>query len=124
MKLRKNKNTNPCLACSLCCKYVSLEIDKPKLKVQKDIDEIRWFLLHENVEIYIDNENNWNIQFNTKCKKLNKNGLCSIYKNRPKICRQHSVKECEKYGKDAPYKISFKNINQFEKWLSSKKIKR
>jgi hypothetical protein len=123
MKSIKNKKDNPCFGCSLCCRYVSVEIDKPRINSKKDIDEIKWFLLHKNIEVYIDNDNNWNIQFNTKCKKLKKNGLCAIYKTRPQICREHSVDECEKYGGGKPYKVSFKNIKQFEKWLDSEKRK-
>ena len=97
---------SPCHECDLCCKYICMEIDTPKTK--KDFDEIRWFLLHNNVWIYIDHDSSWNIQFNTKCKQL-KNGLCGIYKKRPQICREHSHKECEKNGEGEPHKTLFKD---------------
>ena len=46
------ENMNLCSGCSLCCEYVSVELDKPTGK--GDYDEVVWLLLHKNVWVYID----------------------------------------------------------------------
>jgi len=99
---------------------VAIEIDKPEN--QEDIDQIKWFLVHKNVLVFIDNDDSWNIQFNTPCVKLSKN-LCSIYEQRPKICRDHSSDNCEKYGDGESYKVLWKNLPEFEEWLKNNKSK-
>ena len=42
-----------CNKCSgLCCRYFALPIDNPT--TAKDYDDIRWYLCHENVVIFIE----------------------------------------------------------------------
>lgn len=125
--MNKNKPTkpvmesdNPCEGCSLCCRYVALEIDKPTTK--SDMDQIRWYLIHKNVWVFVDNDNTWNIQFNTPCEKLDKH-LCSIYETRPQICRDYSTENCERYGEGDPFKLLFKTEEDLLKWLKEKKPK-
>ncbi|MCC6274999.1 MAG: YkgJ family cysteine cluster protein [Leptospiraceae bacterium] len=90
--------TEICLACHGCCNYVSVEIDKP---LRKDtIDHYIWYLHHKNVQIYIDNENNWNLLFISQCVQLKPNGMCNIYETRPQLCRDYSAKSCSRTGKD------------------------
>jgi len=116
-KSKKNVEHSPCHDCDICCKYICMEIDKPK--TEKDFDEIKWFLLHKDIWVYVDNDHSWNIQFNAKCEKL-KNGLCQIYKKRPQICREHSHENCEKYGYGNPHKFLFKNLKELENWLEKR----
>ncbi|MCE9502010.1 MAG: YkgJ family cysteine cluster protein, partial [Leptospira sp.] len=78
-----------CLACTGCCRYVSVEIGKPKNKVL--IDQYIWYLLHKNVQIYIDHDNGWNLLFITPCTKLMPDGRCGIYSERPNLCRDYSA---------------------------------
>lgn len=106
---------NLCDGCSKCCEYVAVEIDKPTSK--KDFDEIRWFLLHKDVWIFIDDDKSWNIQFNTRCKKLSKKGMCEYYEKRPQICRDYDTDGCEKYGEGNCHKFLFTSLKQFEKWF-------
>ena len=40
-----------CNGCTKCCEYIALEIDTPE--TQEDFENIRWYLLHENVKIFI-----------------------------------------------------------------------
>ncbi len=108
---------NPCENCSKCCEYVCLEIDEPTLKKKADVDEIKWYLLHKNVWVFIDHDDSWNIQFNSPCEKLDKDGNCSYYEKRPTICRKHGVENCEKYGEGDSFKVLFKTIEEFESWF-------
>ncbi len=87
-----------CCKCTGCCRYVTVGIDKPRKK--ETIDHYVWYLLHKNVQIYIDNDGDWNLLFITPCTKLLPNGKCAIYASRPKICKDYSPKSCSRTGKD------------------------
>ncbi|MGV8151620.1 MAG: YkgJ family cysteine cluster protein [Candidatus Nanoarchaeia archaeon] len=109
-----------CLGCNaLCCKYVSVEIDKPKNK--KDCQEILWYLHHKNVYVFIESKE-WYIQFITKCRHLDKDFKCKIYKTRPKICKEHDIEGCERHGYDSSDDVTFKNEEQFLKYAKEKDI--
>lgn len=109
-----------CLACTGCCRYVSVGIDKPNSKELRD--HYRWFLLHRNVQIYIDNENDWNVLFITPCTKLQDNGACAIYENRPDICREYEADSCSRVGKD--HKQLFETAEAMLDYLEAEKEKR
>jgi len=84
-----------CSQCqALCCKYVTVDLPAPKDGY--DYDEIRWFLLHENVIVYKrDDEKNWRIEFRTNCRYLDKEGNhCRKYNERPVVCREYTTEEC------------------------------
>lgn len=115
------KNKKLCDDCDICCRYVAIEIDKPSCK--KDYDNIIWQLLHENVRVFIDWDNDWYVEFITPCTALDpKTKLCKIYHNRPQICREHSQDECVKYGNGPAEKCYFKSADDFIKYLKKKKI--
>lgn len=111
-------NKDLCSGCSDCCEYVALEIDRPTCN--KDYDNIYWYLLHENIVVFADEDNDWYIEFKTKCKNLKKNQLCGDYQNRPNICREYSPKECTRWGDDPEDKYRFENAKQFLDWLKTK----
>ncbi len=112
------ESDNPCQGCSLCCRYVALEIDTPE--DQNDFDQIKWFLVHKNVWVFIDHDDSWNLQFNTPCEKL-EGHLCGIYKTRPQICRDYSTENCERYGEGNSFKILWKSMEDFEEYLETSK---
>lgn len=113
--LYDKEKENPCDGCTICCEYVALELDEPESK--EDFDEIKWFLLHKDVWVYIDNDDTWNIQFNSKCQKLDERGWCGIYEERPEICRNHESDGCEKHGEGSAYKEIWKSYEEFIEWL-------
>jgi len=111
-----------CNDCSAkCCKYIALEIDKPTTK--KDWDNIFWYLHHQNVVVFIDQENDWMIEFKTPCKHLLQNKKCEIYDNRPLVCRTHTQKDCEFHNSEKPYKHEFSSADDLKKYLQEKMIK-
>ncbi len=110
---------NPCEGCTKCCDYVALEIDKPETK--QDFDEIRWFLLHKDVLVFIDHDDSWNLQFDTKCEKMKEDGWCNYYEKRPHICRKHSPDNCEKFGEGNSFKTMWKTIEEFDVWMKKNK---
>jgi len=114
------KDPNPCSGCSNCCEYIALEIDTPT--TVNDFDQIRWFLIHKDVWIYIDEENEWHIQFNTPCEKL-ENRRCSIYEERPFICRDYKADECARYGDGEMEKFLFKSGDDLMQHLETRRPK-
>ena len=105
-----------CLECdSECCKAIVVEIDDPKEDFEVWMDEARWMLAHENVMIYEDGDNNWHVEFATKCRNLTDDGKCAIYDKRMNVCRNHKDDECEKNG--SYYKRIFKDYDTLAKAL-------
>ncbi len=109
-----------CIACNGCCSYVTAPLEPPRSKAQKDM--YTWYLLHRNVEIYIDHDKEWQLLFKTPCDKLKANGFCGIYETRPKICRDYTPDGCSRAGKD--YIELFKNPEELNAYLESRKRKK
>jgi Fe-S-cluster containining protein len=108
-----------CRRCGVCCNYVSVQIDPPEDMI--DYDEIVWYLLHNNIAVYIDHEDDWYVEFRTPCKALGKDNNCNIYEERPYVCRDHDPENCEMSGQGLPYKKIFTEREQFIKYLKEKK---
>ncbi|MGD8559555.1 MAG: YkgJ family cysteine cluster protein [Gammaproteobacteria bacterium] len=94
---------NKCDFCtgSLCCTYITQEIDTPR-SIQ-DFDHLLWQTAHHDVQIYKD-EGDWYLLVNRKCKFLQPDGRCGIYESRPMVCREHDNDYCEF---DAPAEDDF-----------------
>ncbi|MCB1189311.1 MAG: YkgJ family cysteine cluster protein [Leptospiraceae bacterium] len=118
-KNEQNMTTSEiCCACTGCCRYVSIQINPPKKKA--DIDHYTFYLLHKNVQIYIDNDNEWNLLFITPCTQLDgETGFCKIYSTRPRICKDYSPESCSRVGKD--HKHLFQTPNSMLRYLKKRK---
>lgn len=82
-----------CLRCgSKCCRYFCFEIDEPD--DYEEFEDLRWYLCHEGVSIHID-EGDWYISIENQCKMLGEDGRCTMYENRPLICRKYSLSNCD-----------------------------
>ncbi len=104
--ITKDKHFVTCDRCTaVCCKYIAIPLNEPE--EERDIEDMRWFLLHENIGIYVTPEGDWYIEFHTPCKKLEDN-TCSIYATRPEVCKEHPEDSCEMNGKGEPWKQYFK----------------
>ncbi len=112
-----------CSACgAACCSHVAIAIDKPTCK--RDYGNIRWYLSHQNVSVFIDHSGVWNIEFATKCDHLDSKGLCKIYEDRPMICREYPSDDtfCVFETTEPPHTDKFRSAAEFEVWLDAKKI--
>ena len=108
-----------CARCpALCCHYVSTEIDPPSS--DRDVQNIRWYLMHADVRIFIDEGGIWYLQFMSRCRYLGEDNLCQIYETRPQMCREHSVDDCEWHG-DYDFEHHFKSYDQLRKWVEGNK---
>ena len=110
----------PCGACGgTCCGYVAIGIDSPRSVTGRE--NIRWFLLHDKVAVYVAHNKDWFIEFTTPCTALNNKKRCSVYERRPNVCRNYGTAhgDCEYY--DTPFIEKFTTLEQFENWLAARK---
>jgi len=110
---------NQCDKCTgLCCRYFALPIDTPETR--EDYDDIRWFLCHKNVSVFVEN-GDWYICIKNKCKYLSENDYrCKIYDKRPRICRQYSHKDCDFVEGEYDFELHFTNDKQMEEYIKMK----
>ncbi len=100
-----------------CCRYIALPIDKPKSR--RDYDDIRWYLMHEGVTVFVE-EGDWYVQFQARCTSLGADNLCTIYETRPAICRKYEPGECDYSGGTYGYDHLFIHPRQIDKHYHDK----
>ncbi len=108
----------PCEGCGArCCRYLATEIDAPESR--RDLDDIRWYLLHRDVSVFRDAEGRWYLAFASPCEALDESGRCRIYADRPQLCRDHgrTPGSCEASG--PLYREQFRTVAEFEAWLEA-----
>jgi len=97
-----------------CCRDVAVDMDEPK--TLEEWEYIRWLVAHENVSVYVDEEDDWLVEFVTPCLML-VNNKCKIYNDRPKICREHPLSDCVMNGDPGGEKLRFDTLEQVEKYI-------
>jgi uncharacterized protein len=102
-----------CTECGRCCTYVAIEIEEPTRP--KHATHILWYLYHDNVSVYVDGNNEWCVQFTTRCRNLKDDLLCRIYPVRPHICRGFDNQTCEVNGEGESF--TFNTPEQFLDYL-------
>ncbi len=100
-----------------CCRYLALPIDKPTNT--RDYDDIRWYLLHAGVTVFVE-DGDWYIQYQTACKLLGEDNLCTIYETRPEICREYEADGCDYPGGTYGYDHHFTHAKQIEAYYFEK----
>ncbi len=99
-----------CEQCAaLCCRYFALPIDNPK--TARQYDDIRWYLCHENVVVFIE-EKQWYIGIMSRCKHLQPDNRCGIYEKRPKVCREYTTENCDYHGGEYNFEKLFTSAEQ------------
>ena len=98
-----------------CCRYFALPIDTPD--TAQDFDFMRWFLLHGQASIFVDDES-WYLMVHTVCKHLQPDNRCGIYETRPEICREYSTDNCE-YDEDMTYDKYFETPEQIAEYVEA-----
>lgn len=97
-----------------CCKYVAIEIDTPETK--EDFENIRWYVAHKNIQVYVDEDDKWHIEFSTPCEFLGEDNICQIYDKRPEICREYNQDECL-FHNEYEEKHTFRNLEEIDKYI-------
>lgn len=109
---------------ALCCRYFALPIDNPE--TAEDYDNIRWYLCHENVVVFVEKKQ-WYIGLMNRCKHLLPDNRCGIYDTRPRICRSYSTHNCEYHAQEYDYEQLFTSAAELVAYADrtlSKKRKR
>ncbi len=110
--------TNLCDKCAaLCCRYIALPIDNPT--DVRDYDNIRWYLMHENIVVFVEDEQ-WYIGIFTRCKHLQGDNRCGTYLTRPRICRGYDTDNCDYHGGDYGYEHLFTSADQLLEFAEKK----
>lgn len=99
-----------------CCKYFALPIDTPT--ESRDFDFIRWYLLHEQASVFLD-EGVWYLLVHTPCRHLLSDNRCGIYQTRPNICREYSTENCE-YEDSYVYEGYFETAEQVQEYYEAR----
>ncbi len=94
-----------------CCAYFCFEIDEPT--DYDDFDDVRWFLLHENVSVHVD-QSDWYISIANRCKMLGENNECLAYEARPTLCRKYDPATCDHTSGDYDYEEDFRTAEEIE----------
>ncbi|MDO5566482.1 MAG: YkgJ family cysteine cluster protein [Planctomycetia bacterium] len=107
---------NLCIYCDAqCCRYFALPIEKPES--WQEFDFVRWFMLHENVTVFVD-DGTWYILVHNKCKNLMDDNRCGAYETRPQICRDYTTARCE-YDNCFVYDQYFELPDQVEEYAQA-----
>jgi len=112
---------NPCVGCDHCCRYVAIAIPSPRTK--HDFDNIRWYILHQNVSVLVTWDGDWMVQFDTPCEWLVE-GRCTHYEFRPHICRDYDPAECERYCTTPAEKVLLRTEQDLERYLAERAAKK
>ncbi|MBI5838122.1 MAG: YkgJ family cysteine cluster protein [Candidatus Eisenbacteria bacterium] len=103
-----------------CCRYVSVEIDRPEAKWQHD--QIRWMLVHENISVYVNPDGDWFVEFKTRCGELGEDNLCRSYERRPDLCRRYEPDACPVWSTEPAHRHEFHTADEYTAWLDSRNI--
>ena len=108
-----------CEKCTgLCCRYFALPIETPEDK--EDYDDIRWYLCHNDVTVFVEDDD-WYVNVKNKCKNLSeKDYRCKIYDTRPKICRGYKTADCDLIEGEYDYELHFTCDNDMAEYMRIK----
>ncbi|MFH1848696.1 MAG: YkgJ family cysteine cluster protein [archaeon] len=107
-----------CSQCASCCNHIAIQIDTPETR--EDFSDITWYLLHENVKVFIDDEDDWYVEFSTPCSALGRDNTCQSYETRPSICRKYDPEECVTNGEGKAEKLIFRTREDLLSYLKLK----
>ena len=97
-----------------CCRYFCFQIDEPD--DYAEFDDIRWFLLHKDVSVHVDDAGDWYISIANHCKMLGRDNCCKIYETRPTICRKYEMANCDQTGGDYGYDEQFESPEDIDRY--------
>jgi len=116
-KKKKTEGADCCDCNGLCCRYFALPIDTPK--TWKDYDDIRWYLSHRGVSVFVE-KGDWYLQVDNRCRYLTRNNRCRQYPLRPRICRTYHTRNCEKTSSEYGYKLHFLHDEQMVEYMQKR----
>ncbi len=101
----------------LCCRYFALPIETPEDR--GDFDDIRWYLCHENMSVFVE-DGDWYINIDNTCRHLADDFCCDLYGKRPRICRGYKTNDCDLTDGEYDYELHFTDDKQMEEYIKVK----
>ena len=116
-----NDSAPTCDGCNgICCRHVAIEIDKPTSK--REYEDVIWYLWHEGVSVFVEDDGKWYVEFSTPCSALMPHGLCAAYNDRPQVCRDYDVNVCVRHAESSEPVHEFRTPDEYIRHLESKGI--
>jgi Fe-S-cluster containining protein len=103
-----------CTECARCCTYVAVGINAPT--TPRLATDVLWYLYHESVYVYRDDDGEWSVVFETRCRNLGVDRRCGVYAERPHICRGFDNRSCE-VNAPSEKALTFREPAEFLDWL-------
>jgi len=107
-----------CTECALCCTYVAVGINPPT--TPRLATDVLWYLYHEHIYVYVDEDGEWSVVFETRCRNLGSDRRCAVYADRPHICRGFDNRSCE-VNAPAQGDLTFREPAEFLAWLEQRR---
>lgn len=107
-----------CTECGKCCTYVGVGINPPTNP--RYATDVLWYLYHHGVYVYVDDEGEWSVHFEARCKNLGPDLRCAVYADRPHICRTFDNRTCE-VNDPVTGTLTFREPTEFLGWLRQEK---
>lgn len=104
-----------CTECARCCTYVAVGINAPT--TPRLATDVLWYLYHESVYVHLDDDGEWSVVFETRCRNLGEDRRCGVYRSRPHICRSFDNRSCE-VNAPSEAALTFREPREFLAWLS------
>jgi hypothetical protein len=114
--LSPGENANLCAGCVKCCTYVTIEIDPPR--AAWEYDQWIWALHHAGIQLYVERPEKWFLHLETRCRRLDGNGRCSIYGRHPVLCRDYDPRGCERRYPLTEVRAWFREAGELETWIA------
>jgi uncharacterized protein len=107
-----------CTECARCCRYLGVGINAPT--TPRLATDVLWYLYHERVSVYRDEQGEWSVLFETRCRNLRDDLRCDVYAERPHICRSFDNRECD-VNAPGERALTFQEPSEFLAWLEAKR---
>jgi len=107
-----------CTECARCCTYVGVGINAPT--TPRLASDVLWYLYHEGVSVYADDDGEWSVLFETRCRNLRADLRCDVYAARPHICRGFDNESCD-VNAPSDRALTFRAPQEFLAWLEKRR---
>jgi Fe-S-cluster containining protein len=101
-----------------CCRYVCVEIDTPRAKWQ--FDQIHWMLMHADVAVFVGPHGLWYTEFRARCAHLADDNRCTVYEQRPNLCRSYASETCPVWAEGRQHRLRFEDASAFAAYLDGR----
>lgn len=107
-----------CTECARCCTYVGVGVNAPT--TPRLASDVLWYLYHEGVSVHADDDGEWSVLFEARCRNLRVDLRCDVYAARPHICRGFDNESCD-VNAPSDRALTFREPEAFLAWLQERR---